>query len=110
MIINNAVIPTRPIFCLRFLLDVGCKIFAKRNLRSPLGRGIYGNKAIVVRKELINPDKEKSDICLRSPNGAKSKIAKHKDEETIASIKPESKCLRISLPEVNVGLPAQCAK
>ena len=87
MIINNAVIPTRPIFCLRFLLDVGCKIFAKRNLRSPLGRGIYGNKAIVVRKELINPDKEKSDICLRSPNGAKSKIAKHKDEERMKIFK-----------------------
>ena len=98
MIINNAVIPTRPIFCLRFLLDVGCKIFAKRNLRSPLGRGIYGNKAIVVRKELINPDKEKSDICLRSPNGAKSKIAKHKDEET------QKATIRF---ETNPGLQAQ---
>ena len=49
---------------------------------------IFGKIAIVVKYELINPVRQKSDICLRSVNGAKSNTAKQSPEEMIAIVSP----------------------
>ena len=52
------------------------------------GIEIFGKMAIVVRYELINPVRQKRDICLRSVNGAKSKMAKQSPVEIIAIVRP----------------------
>ena len=52
------------------------------------GIEIFGKMAIVVKYELINPVRQKRDICLRSVNGAKSKMAKQSPVEIIAIVRP----------------------
>ena len=45
------------------------------NFRGPFGSLTIGKMQIVVRKELKSPVSEKREICLKSSNGAKSRIA-----------------------------------